>query len=49
MFTVVLWGSDRSKFGAPEAAYRGKRIRVTRKLTSFKGVPEVVASERAQI
>ena len=49
VFTLLIWGSDRSKFGNPETSYRGKRICVTGKLTSFKGVPEVVASEPAQI
>ena len=49
VFTLLIWGSDRSKFGDPETSYRGKRICVTGKLTSFKGIPEVVASEPAQI
>ena len=49
VFTLLIWGSDRSKFGDPETTNRGKRICVTGKLTSFKGVPEVVASEPAQI
>ena len=49
VFTLLIRGSDRSKFGDPETSYRGKRICVTGKLTSFKGVPEVVASEPAQI
>jgi DNA/RNA endonuclease YhcR with UshA esterase domain len=49
VFTLLIWGSDRSKFGDPKTSYRGKRICVTGKLTSFKGVPEVVASEPAQI
>ena len=48
IFTVLIWGSDRSKFGEPETSYRGKRICVAGKLSSFKGVPEV-ASEPAQI
>ena len=49
IFTVLIWGTDRSKFGEPETAYRGKRICVTGKLASFKGVPEIVASEPGQI
>jgi DNA/RNA endonuclease YhcR with UshA esterase domain len=49
VFTLLIWGSDRSKFGDPETSYRGKRICITGKLTLFKGVPEVVASEPAQI
>jgi DNA/RNA endonuclease YhcR with UshA esterase domain len=49
VFTVVIWGSDRSKFDEPETTYRGKRICVTGKITAFKGAPEVVASELAQL
>jgi hypothetical protein len=49
VFTLLIWGSDRSKFGDPETSYRGKRICVTGKITSFKGIPEVAASDPAQI
>jgi endonuclease G len=49
VFTLVIWGSDRPKFGEPETAYRGKRICVTGKISAFKGVPEVLASEPSQI
>src|ERR1700730_15237734 len=49
VFTVFIWGSDRSKFGEPETSYRGKRICVTGKLSSFKGLPEVVAHASAQM
>jgi len=31
VFTVVIWGNDRSKFGAPERKYRDVRIGVTGK------------------
>jgi len=49
VFTLVIWGNDRSKFDNPETTYRGKRICVTGKISPFKGVPEVVANEPAQI
>lgn len=49
IFTVVIWGSDRSKFGNPETKYRGKRVCVTGKIDASRGVPEVVAHEPAQI
>ena len=49
VFTLVVWGSDRAKFGEPETAYKGKHICVTGKISVFKGVPEVVASEPSQI
>jgi len=49
IFTLVIWGNDRSKFDNPETTYRGKRTCVTGKINTFKGVPEVAASEPAQI
>jgi DNA/RNA endonuclease YhcR with UshA esterase domain len=49
VFTLVIWGNDRSKFDNPETTYRGKHICVTGKISPFKGVPEVVANEPAQI
>jgi DNA/RNA endonuclease YhcR with UshA esterase domain len=48
-FTLVIWGNDRSKFDNPETTYRGKRVCVTGKISAFKGVPEVVANDPAQI
>lgn len=49
IFTVVIWGSDRAKFGTPETEYKGKRICVTGKIGNFRGVPEIVASDPQQI
>jgi DNA/RNA endonuclease YhcR with UshA esterase domain len=49
IFTVVIWGSDRSKFGAPESDYKGKRIRVTGKITEYRNVPQIVAERPQQI
>lgn len=49
IFTVVIWGSDRAKFGTPETEYKGKRICVTGKIENFRGVPEIVASDPQQI
>jgi len=49
VFTMVIWGSDRAKFGDPETTYRGKHVCVTGKIRTFKGVPEVVATEPSQI
>lgn len=49
IFTVLIWGSDRPKFGDPEEMYRNKRICVTGKISDYKGVPEIVAYEPAQI
>jgi hypothetical protein len=49
IFTVLIWSSDRSKFGAPENDYNGKRICVTGKITEYRGVPEIVAEAPQQI
>lgn len=49
IFTVVIWGEDRSKFGVPEDAYKGKRICATGRITAYAGLPEIVATEPKQI
>jgi hypothetical protein len=49
IFTILIWGEDRSKFGAPETEYRGKNVCVTGKITSYRGTPEIVATESSQI
>jgi DNA/RNA endonuclease YhcR with UshA esterase domain len=49
IFTIVIWGEDRAKFGAPEETYRGKRACVTGRIGVYRGVPEVVASDPTQI
>ncbi|MFI5089166.1 MAG: hypothetical protein ACHP7P_03810 [Terriglobales bacterium] len=49
IFTIVIWGSDRAKFGDPEEAFRNKHICVTGQISSFRGVPEVVAKTPGQI
>jgi DNA/RNA endonuclease YhcR with UshA esterase domain len=49
VFTVLIWGSNRAKFGAPESEYKGKRICVTGKIENFRGVPEIVASDPQQV
>jgi DNA/RNA endonuclease YhcR with UshA esterase domain len=49
VFTIVVWGINRSKFGAPESDYKGKRICITGKITAYAGLPEIVADEPKQI
>jgi hypothetical protein len=49
VFTILIWGSDRPKFGDPEAKYRDKQVCVTGKITSYRGAPEIVASDPSQI
>ena len=49
VFTLLIWGSDRSKFGDPETSYRGKRICITGKISDYKGVPEIAANAPSQV
>jgi len=43
-FTVVIWGSSRGRFsGAPEDLYRGKLIRVSGTITTYRGAPQIIA------
>ena len=49
VFTILIWGSDRPKFGKPEDTYRGKDVCVTGKITSHNGRPEIIATEASQI
>lgn len=49
VFTVVIWANDRSKFGKPEDEYKSKQICVTGKISEYRGVPQIVATEPSQI
>lgn len=49
IFTILIWGSNRSKFGSPESTYEKKSVCVTGKIASYRGTPEIVASEPSQI
>ena len=43
VFTVMIWGSDRPKFGAPEKTFMGKRVCATGDIMQYKGKPEIIA------
>jgi hypothetical protein len=49
IFTIMIWGSDRPKFGDPEAKYGNKKVCVTGLIKDYKGAPEVVAEQPSQI
>ena len=51
VFTILIWGSDRAKFGAPETKYKYKdaRVCVTGKITSHREKPEIIATEPSRI
>jgi micrococcal nuclease len=48
-FTVVIWGTDREKFGMPETAYRDRDICVTGQIKEYRGAPEIMTSDPKQI
>jgi DNA/RNA endonuclease YhcR with UshA esterase domain len=48
-FTIVIWGRDRAKFDKPEVNYKDKRICVTGKIESHRGIPEIVVKMPEQI
>jgi DNA/RNA endonuclease YhcR with UshA esterase domain len=49
VFTVLIWGENRSKFGTPESEYKGKRICIAGKITEYRGAPEIVATDPQQM
>ncbi len=49
-FTAVIWGEDRDKFPPePETCYRGKTVRITGLIETYKGAPEIILTDPAQI
>ncbi len=49
IFTILIWGDDRGKFGSPETQYRDADVCVTGKIATYRGTPEIVATEPSQI
>ena len=49
VFTVVIWGDDRSKFGRPEITYAGKRVCSTGEIRRYRGKPEMILSDPGQL
>jgi hypothetical protein len=48
-FTVLIWGSDRAKFGEPETKYADSDVCVSGTISSYRGAPEIVATDPTQI
>jgi hypothetical protein len=48
-FTVLIWIENRGAFGRPEVRYRGHTICVHGLVSSYQGVPEIVARSVSQI
>ena len=50
IFTALIWGSDRDKFGnAPETFYQGKAVCVSGVIKSYRGKPEIILKSPGQI
>lgn len=49
VFTILIWGSDRGKFGNPERDYSRKNICVTGAIQEYRGAAEIVARNPSQI
>ena len=49
IFTALIWGGDREKFGTPEQKYRDKQVCVTGKITEYRGAPEIAVSDPQSI
>jgi DNA/RNA endonuclease YhcR with UshA esterase domain len=49
VFTILIWGENRDKFGTPEEKYRDKQVCVTGKITEYRGTPEIVVNDPQNI
>jgi hypothetical protein len=49
IFTAVIYGDSRDKFGTPETSLPGKRICVTGKISDYQGKPEIVLTDPSQL
>jgi hypothetical protein len=49
VFTALIWGENRDRFGTPEEKYRDKAVCVTGQITEYRGAPEIVVSNPQSI
>lgn len=49
IFTAVIFGSDRAKFGEPEISLRGKEVCVTGEILLYQGKPEIMLRDPKQL
>lgn len=49
VFTLLIWGTDRPKFGEPEETYRSKHVCVTGPIGEYRGTPQIVAHDPSQV
>jgi len=49
VFTILIWIEDLRKFSPAPQIWDGKRVCATGTISSYRGVPEIVAREKGQI
>lgn len=49
VFTIVISGDDRAKFGNPERALLNRHVCVSGDIREYRGTPEIIATEKNQI
>lgn len=48
-FTILIWGSDLSKFIPAPTGWEGKRVCATGRIELYRNVPEIVARNADQV
>ena len=49
VFTILIWGSDLSKFSPAPSTWNGKTACATGRIELYRGKPEIVAHDASQI
>ena len=49
IFTVLIWGENRSQFKKPEVRYRNQKICVHGDISSYKGIPQIILYSKKQL
>ena len=49
IFTAVIWGKDRGKFGRPEISLKEKRICVSGLIEEYRGAPQIILRKSSQL
>ena len=49
IFTILIWGNDRPRFGNLEQDYMDKPLCVTGAISSYRGVPEIITRSPGSI
>jgi DNA/RNA endonuclease YhcR with UshA esterase domain len=49
VFTALILGTDRAKFGEPEKTLRGKQVCVTGQIRLYDGAAQVILTEPDQM